>query len=38
MEKWTAILEQKLNEANYHFEKRSFELPYAFLVEEEVVI
>lgn len=38
MEKWTAMLDEKLAQANYHFQNKSFELPYEFLINSEVVL
>jgi hypothetical protein len=36
MEEWVNNLNTKLEEASYHFEKRDFDLPYVFAVNQEV--
>ncbi len=38
MAKWVEMTNVKLEQANYHFERRQFDLPYEFLVNTEVVL
>lgn len=38
MDKWMEMTDQKLSQAAYHFEQRSFELPYEFLVNTELIL
>lgn len=38
MQKWIELLDDKLQQANYHFQNKSFELPYEFLINSEVVL
>ena len=38
MQEWLKVLDQKLEEANYHFTSKNFDLPYTFLVNNEVVL
>jgi hypothetical protein len=35
---WEIDAEHKLEEAQYHFENRNFDLPYQFLVNNELEI
>lgn len=38
MQQWVENAIEKFQQANFHFEKKSFELPYEFLVNSEVVL
>jgi len=38
MEKWLEMTDKKLEEAKYHFDNRQFDLPYEFLINNEVVL
>jgi len=38
MQMWLKMTDQKLMEAKYHFDNRQFDLPYEFLINNEVVL
>lgn len=38
MSKWIAMLDEKLAEADFHFTTKDFQLPYQFLVNDELVL
>lgn len=38
MEQWVMLTKQKLDEANYHFVNRNFDLPYIYLTERELTL
>ena len=38
MKEWLTKTEEMISRANFHFENKSFELPYEFLVNNEVVL
>lgn len=38
MQEWISKTDEKINEAAYHFQTRSFELPYEFLINTELVL
>lgn len=38
MQEWVEMTKKKLHEANYHFVTKNFELPYEFLINNEMVL
>lgn len=38
MQEWLIKTKEKIAHANYHFENKSFELPYEFLINKEIVL
>ena len=38
MQEWLVKTREKIAQANYHFENKSFELPYEFLINKEIVL
>ena len=38
MQEWLVKTKEKIAQANYHFENKSFELPYEFLINKEIVL
>lgn len=38
MQEWLVKTREKIAQANYHFEHKSFELPYEFLINNEIVL
>lgn len=38
MQEWLVKTKEKIAQANYHFENKSFELPYEFLINNEIVL